>query len=469
MKKHPKKITIKKLFKKEKSDRTAKDEHKDNAPAEKGKRLFHVLRGMHDNLPKEEKYWKRIYQNALDAATHFQFARVDTPVLEEASLFVRSIGRGTDVVDKEMYVFEDRDGTKVCLRPEMTAGVARAYIANGMWNLPQPVKLWYFGPMFRHDRPQAGRYRQFNQIGFENFGPNDPSADAELILIAYNLVKDLGLPAEVKINSIGTTEERLRYKQELTNYYRTKRAYLCEDCKNRLNRNPLRLLDCKQPQCQGVKETAPQIVDYLESESKNHFMRVLEFLDELGLPYQLDHTLVRGLDYYTNTVFEIYPTFLDNNGAQSALGGGGRYNLLIQQMGGRETPAAGFSLGVERLVSAWKQYNEQNSLQIPKEPVDIFIAQLGEDARRTALKLINELRGSSIKIAFNFFKTSLKNQLELADNLKVAHTVIIGQKEVQDKTVIIRDMESGIQEVVDIKKLPHILKKKLGKNLTETK
>lgn len=469
MKKNIRKTIPKKTFKKEIKKTRTPEESKEGASTEKNKRLFHALRGMHDSLPKEDKYWRRIFQNTQELADHFQFARIDTPVLEEASLFVRTIGRGTDVVDKEMYVFEDRDGTKVCLRPEMTAGVARAYIANGMWNMPQPVKLWYWGPMFRHDRPQAGRYRQFNQVGFENLGSHDPAVDAELILIAYNLVKDLGLPVEIKINSIGTVEERVRYKQELTNYYRSKRAYLCDDCKNRLSKNPLRLLDCKQPQCQGVKETAPQIIDYLETESKNHFMRVLEFLDVLAVPYQLDHTLVRGLDYYTHTVFELYPTFLDNSGAQSALGGGGRYNLLVQQMGGRETPAAGFSLGLERLVFAWKQYNEQNNIQITKEPVEIFVAQLGEDARRATLKLINELRGSGIRLAFNFFKTSLKSQLELADNLKTIYTIIIGQKEVQDSTAIIRDMESGNQEVVDAKKLIAILKKKLAKNLTETK
>ena len=455
MKKIIKKVVVKKVAK-------ASPAKEKDGGAEKNKRAYGLLRGMHDILPKDEKYWKPMYKAASDLAEHFQFNRIETPILEEVGVFVRSIGKGTDVVDKEMYTFEDKDATKVCLRPEMTASVVRAYIMHGFLNMPQPTKLWYWAPMFRHDRPQAGRYRQFHQVGFETFGTNDPSFDAELILVAFDFFKDLGLPVEIKINSIGTPAERANYKNELVNYYRSKRSYLCEECRQRIVKNPMRLLDCKEAGCQTVKEDAPQIINWLGAESKNHFMKVLEYLDVLEIPYQLDHTLVRGLNYYTNTVFEIYATDAQE-GSQSALGGGGRYDLLVEEMGGKATPAAGMAIGLERVVLALKQYNDKNNQEMPKVPVDAFVAQLGEEARRVTLRVINQLRGSGIKIAFNFFKTSLKNQMELSDSMKAPFTVIVGQKEVQDGTAIIRDMESGIQEIVDQKKLVTVLKRKLGR------
>ncbi len=419
---------------------------------------------MHDILPKEERYWRKLYHVAENLGQYFQYGRIETPILEEASLFVRSVGRGTDVVDKEMYVFEDRDGTKVCLRPEGTASVTRAYIGSGMWNQMQPVKLWYWGPMFRHDRPQAGRYREFWQVGFETLGSAEPAIDAELILVAYDLYQDLGLPVTVRLNSLGVPPERERYRDELVNYYRAKRSYICPDCKARLNRNPLRLLDCKEEQCREVKENAPQIIDYLGPESKNHFMKVLEYLDVLEIPYQLDHTLVRGLDYYTHTVFEFYITDVEG-GAQSALGGGGRYDLLAEQLGGKPTPACGFSLGLDRIITAWREHLNKTSSELPREKLEIYVAQLGEEARRMGLRLINDLRASGIKVGFNFAKGSLKGQMELADSAKVQFVLIIGQKEVQDKTVIIRDMESGIQEVADVKKVEGLVKRKLGKTV----
>ena len=428
----------------------------------RAKRGFNVVRGMRDVLPKEERFWKALYHNAEKLAEHFQFGRINTPIVEDANLFIRSIGKGTDVVDKEMYIFEDRDGSKVCLRPEATASVTRAYINGGMWNAQQPVKFWYWGPMFRHDRPQAGRYREFNQVGFETLGSNEPALDAEVILVAYNFYKDLGLPVQIHINSIGTPEERQRYKTELVNYYRTKRSYLCEDCRLRISKNPLRLLDCKAEQCQPIKEDAPQIIDWLGEESKSHFMKVLEYLDELGVPYVLQSTLVRGLDYYTHTVFEVYSD-TGEEGAQSALGGGGRYDLLAEEMGGRATPAIGVSLGIERSVTYFKESEEKGLVKVPKLESDVFLAQLGDEARRRSLQLLNDLRDSGIRISYNFSKNSLKTQLEVANSLALPYVLIIGQKEVQDGTVIIRDMESGVQETVDQKKVENILKRKLGR------
>lgn len=463
------KKTVKKNFaknsktvkvKKEKSAKTVLPEK------EKGKKVFQSMRGMHDILPREEKYWKTMYDNAAALAEYFHFGRIETPVMEEVGLFVRSLGKGTDVVDKEMYIFETTEG-KVCLRPEGTAPVVRAFANAGMWNYPQPVKLWYWEPMFRHDRPQAGRYRQFFQVGYEIIGALDPASDAELILMAYNFFKDIGFPVEIRINSIGLPEERERYKAELTNFYRAKKGYLCEECKKRLVKNPLRLLDCKEDQCQPIKDEAPQIVDWLSDSSKNYFMKVLEYLDELQVPYVLQPTLVRGLDYYTYTVFEIYPVPVagveGNETAQSALGGGGRYDLLMEEIGGRSVPAAGLAIGVDRAAAALKAYAEKNSLNIPKPRCDIFFAQLGEKAKGRALKIIDDLRKAKLRIGFNLYKNSLKNQLELANDLKVPFALILGQKEVQESTIIIRDMESGIQEIVDQKKVESIIRKKLQK------
>lgn len=432
----------------------------------KGNKTPALLRGMRDILPKEELFWKKMYHTAEDISNAYGFGWLDTPIIEDASLFIRSIGKGTDVVDKEMYLFEDKDGSKVCLRPEMTASAVRAYINHGMHTLPQPVKFWYYGPMFRHDRPQAGRYREFHQFGCETLGEKDPVADAELIVVAYNFLLDLGINATVYINSIGNLEDRQRYIVELVGYLRSKRSYLCEDCKRRLQKNPLRALDCKEEQCQPIIEEAPQIIDWLSEASKNYFMKVLEYLDELEIPYVLKPTLVRGLDYYTDTVFELYKEETEEGGAQSALGGGGRYDLLAEQMGGQSTPGCGFSLGLERVSSALRKTYEEKGKPFEEEKSKIFFAQLGEQGKRRALNLIENLRKNQITVYHNLGKTSLKGQLELANKHKVLYTLILGQKEVQDGTVIIRDMESGIQEIVDQKKLKQHLEKKLL-NLTK--
>lgn len=443
---------------------------------------YALLRGMRDLLPGQEKYWLKCSHAAEKLAKFFLFKKIETPILEEAKLFIRSVGKGTDIVEKEMYLFDDKDNNKVCLRPEMTASVSRAYIEHGMWNNPQPTKMWYFAPMFRHDRPQAGRYRQFWQFGAENFGAADPSNDAELILLAYNFFQELGLPTEVRVNSIGNPEERERYKQDLITYLRTKRGYLCEDCKQRMVKNPLRVLDCKSDSCQPVIADAPQIIDWLGEVSKNHFMSILEYLDELNVPYVLTPSLVRGLDYYNGLVFEIYAKEIapvvkpegeigvenkdkEEKGEtrQSALAGGGRYDLLIETMGGKPTPAVGFSVGVDRAISALKKYLESQGKDVEEEKMDVYLAHLGSEARRVSLRIIDGLKNSHINVGYNFFKESLKSQLEFADKMGIRFVLIIGQKEVQDNTVIIRDMESGVQEIVDQKRIEKNLLKRLGK------
>jgi histidyl-tRNA synthetase len=452
-----KKESTKKIVKKTPAKKAAKSDEK-----KKTIKAFETLRGMKDILPKDQSFWLKTRHVAEDISLAYGYGYIETPVLENAKLFVRSIGKGTDVVDKEMYVFEDRDGTKVSMRPEATAAVARAYIGHGMHTRPQPVKTWYYGPMFRHDRPQAGRYRQFHQFGCEVIGDRDPVIDAELIVVAYNFLRDLGIESIVHINSIGSKEDRQQYTVELVGYLRSKRSYLCDDCKKRINKNPLRALDCKEDGCQEVLEEAPQIIEWLSAESKDFFMKVLEYLDELQVPYVLQPKLVRGLDYYTDTVFELYVDG-EEQGSQSALGGGGRYDLLLEQLGAKEAaPGSGFSMGIERIINVLKHKESASSDKESSENnVSFFFAQLGIQARRRALRIIEDLRRGGITVGSNLSKGSLKVQLELANKMGATHTIIIGQKEVQDGTVIVRDMDSGIQEIIDHKKVEKYLSKLL--------
>jgi histidyl-tRNA synthetase len=424
-----------------------------------------VLRGFKDILPGEQKYWDRLRLKADQMSLDYGFERVDLPYLEETNLFTRSVGKETDIVDKEMFSFIDRGGENVSLRPEATAQVARAYINHGMFNLPQPVKLFYFGPMFRYDRPQSGRYRQFNQLGFEILGDMQPVLDAQIIIMSYNFLKELGLPITVQINSIGCHNCRKEYKVQLVNYYKSQKNDLCEDCKDRLTKNPMRLLDCKEEKCGAIKEDAPQIVDFLCDECKNHFVKVLEFLDELEIPYNLNAHLVRGLDYYTKTVFEIWPLADtaetaggEDKKAQSAIGGGGRYDNLVEVPGGRSTPAMGVSLGLERIILKIKELN----LPVPDKPKrDIFVAQLGESAKRKAMKLYETLRAEGIKVSECFAKDGLKNQLEVANKLGVRYALILGQKELSEGTILLRDMEAGAQETINFNKAVSAIRKRL--------
>jgi len=418
-----------------------------------------LLRGFKDILPAEQHYWQFVRETAASFAAGYGFPRIDLPILEEANLFIRSIGRQTDIVEKEMFSFIDQGEGVVVLRPEFTASVARAYINHGMVSLPQPVKFYYWGPAFRHERPQSGRQRQFHQFGFEILGDANPVIDAQVIAIINNFYQQIGLnQISIQVNSIGCPGCRAAYLQELVTYYRSKRKMLCDDCKKRLTKNSLRLLDCKKVSCQFIKNEAPQIIDWLDDDCKNHFMKVVGYLDELNISYKLNPHLVRGLDYYTRTVFEIWPTDKEE-GAQSVLGGGGRYDGLVELLGGRPTPAMGVSAGIERTISQLKQQEVKIPLPVP---VEVFLAQIGDAAKVKALILFERLRREEIKVEENFAKDSLKSQLELADKLKVKYALILGQKEVMDGTILIRDMESGVQEVVDFNKIIQELKKKLA-------
>jgi len=429
----------------------------------KGKRVktFSRLRGMRDVLFDEYKYWDVVYKKASDLARVYGFKRIETPILEKLELYERSSGKTSDIVTKEMYSFVDKNAEKVALRPEGTPGLVRAYIEHGMFNLPQPVKMFWIGPSFRHDKPQAGRYRQFTQFDLEMFGEAGPVADAQLILVAYNFFRELQVDVQVQINSIGCKDCRKGYLEKLLKHYKDKSRHpkLCLECKKRLLKNPLRLLDCKEDKCVEMRAEAPQIVDSLCEPCRDHFVKVLEYLDELGVNYSLEPFLVRGLDYYNRTVFEITTTEDDGEARQGSLGGGGRYDELVEYMGGRPTPACGFGIGIERTILKIK---EKNIAVKEDSDVDLFIAQLGELPRRRAMVLFEELRRSGFRVGQLFSKDSLKVQLEEANRLGVKFSLILGQKELSDGTILIRDMESGVQEIIDLNKVRAEMGKRLG-------
>jgi len=456
---------------------------------------FQTPTGMYDILPEEQKYFQKIYDAVEDIADFYGFQKIETPILEETELFSKGIGLATDIVGKQMYGLRTRGGDFLTLRPEGTAPVVRAYIQNGMQNLPQPVKLWYFGPFFRYERPQAGRFRQFWQFGFEVLGEESPVADSQIIQIFYNILLALKLTPHhssagksaqasstksgggliVEINSIGDSQCRPYYKKLLASYFRSREMALCLDCQRRLKENPLRVLDCKEEKCQPVKAQAPQILDHLCEECKNHFKKTLEFLDELELPYRLNPYLVRGLDYYTKTVFEIGEDSSDyiplsHSPIQQAewspgktlgsLVGGGRYDTLVKILGGRDTPGTGAAAGIERIINLMKT----KAVRFPKEiKSPIFLAQLGDLAKRKILKLVENFREAKIPIAESLGRDSLKTQLKMADKIETKYTLILGQKEALEGTIIIRDMKTGSQETVKLEKAVKEMEKRIKK------
>ena len=411
--------------------------------------MYQAPRGTSDILPGEQAYWRYVEQKAAHICQLYGYQRIDTPAFEDTRLFSRSAGEYTDIVQKEMYTFQDRGGNSLTLRPEGTPSVCRAYVQHGLHNLPQPVKLYYITPIFRYDRPQAGRYRQHHQFGYEAIGDVDPALDAEVIDMAWQFFASLGLRRfSLQINSIGCKKCRPDYLSVLTNHYAPHTRELCSDCKTRLKRNPLRLLDCKKSSCQNLASSAPQSFDYLCPECKHHFNLLKRYLGLLEIPFEVNHRLVRGLDYYTRTVFEIQP---EEERAQSTLGGGGRYDDLIEELGGKPTPALGIAIGLERIILDLKKQN----VPIPPLPgPQVFIACIGEEARAVAIKLAATLRRAGIGAIEAVGSRSLKAQLRQANTLNVPRTVIIGDEEVKTATVILRDMTTSQQKTVPLDRLP---------------
>jgi histidyl-tRNA synthetase len=419
---------------------------------------FQSLPGMHDVLPDEQKYFQKVYKSVESIANFYGFQKIETPLLEDADIFYKGTGLGTDIVEKQMYTFRTKGGDLVALRPEWTPSIARSYIEHGMHSLPQPVKLWYYGSCFRYERPQAGRYRQFRQFGFEVLGEKSSAMDSQIIQMSYDVLKEMRFKnLTIEINSIGDSECRPYFKKILANYLKSRRSSLCSDCQRRLKANPLRVLDCKEEKCQRIKADAPQIVDHLCEECHNHFKQVLEFLDEAGIPYNLNPYLVRGLDYYTKTVFEVFETGPEGKN-QDALIGGGRYDTLVKLLGGRDTPGCGVAGGVERIVNLLRTAELKPRRT---EEAKIFLAQLGSLAKKKSLKLLEEFRKAKIMVTESLSKDSLKAQLRMANKLGMKYVLIFGQKEALDGEIVVRDMDKGTQETFKLKNIVAEMKKKI--------
>ena len=407
--------------------------------------MYKAPRGTSDILPEEQGYWKHITDVAASIALLYGYRLIATPIFEDAQLFSRSAAMGTDLADKEMYIFTDPGGQQLALKAEGTAPVCRAYLEHGMFNLAQPVKLYYIMPAFRFERPQAGRYRQHYQCGFEAIGEADPIIDAEVIDLAQRFLYSLGLSDfSIGLNSIGCQTCQPLYIKSLKEYYSSYLSELCPDCKVRLDRNPLRLLDCKKEHCQKIADAAPKILDYLCTECQTHFREVQRYLVALGIPFSIKHRLVRGLDYYSRTVFELEPL---EEKAQSALGGGGRYDNLIEQLGGKPTPAVGFATGMERLIANLQK--QEVSIASCTAPV-AFIAHIGEEAKLAAIKLSARLRASGNSVAIATGSKSLKSQLRQANSLSASYAIIIGEQELSSATVVLRDMKVKEQTTIPL-------------------
>ena len=405
--------------------------------------LYKAPRGTMDILPQDQPYWRWVYGRATRLCEIYGYSRIDTPIFEEAGLFTRGVGQVTDIVQKEMYVFQDRSGETMALRPEETANVCRAYLQHGMHNLPQPVRLWYWGPIFRYDRPQSGRQRQFTHFGCEVIGESDPAVDAESIELAWRLYQELGIgDLTLYLNSIGDAVCRPGYLEALRQYYRDKLRRVCADCRVRFDKNPLRLLDCKVEGCQPVIAGAPPFTDHLCEACAQHFQQLRSYLEALAIPYAINPRLVRGLDYYTRTVFEFQPP---EEGAQNTIGGGGRYDGLIEELGGKPTPGIGFATGVERIILNLKRVGVQPPP--PPRPA-VFVVSQTAAARPAAVRLAGELRRAGVAAVLAAGDRSLKAQMRQADAAGAAYAAIIGPEELASETVVLRRMADGHQERV---------------------
>ncbi len=405
------------------------------------------IKGVKDLLPEETPRWRFIEETARRWALLYGFREIRVPIFEVTSLFARSIGASTDIVEKEMYTFQDRDGTSLTLRPEGTAGTVRAYIEHNRAADPLPQKYFYSGPMFRHERPQAGRLRQFNQFGVESFGMADPRADVEVIALLWRILSDLQLPGlTLEINNLGSATDREAYRPHLVTYLQRITDALCGNCRRRVDSNPLRVLDCKVPDCRSATEAAPRLAEMLSNEAQLYFRAVVTGLEAVGIPYYMNHRLVRGLDYYCLTTFEVTSTSL---GAQNAVGAGGRYDGLVQTLGGPPTPAVGFALGLERMALMLPE----SVLTSAQRPVSIYIAGFGTHGSPAGFSALEELRRAGILAISDFRATSLKSHLRQADRLGATFTLIIGDDEVVTGSGILRDMHTKVQRDIPLTSL----------------
>ncbi|MGE8078394.1 histidine--tRNA ligase [Peribacillus loiseleuriae] len=402
-----------------------------------------IPRGTQDLLPGTTEIWQYIEKTARDLCSRYQYKEIRTPIFEHTELFLRGVGDTTDIVQKEMYTFKDRGDRDLTLRPEGTAAVVRSYIENKMFGLPnQPVKLYYIGPMFRYERPQAGRFRQFVQFGIEALGSKDPAIDAEVLALAMGLYKELGLKKlKLVINSLGDKESRTAHRNALVDHFKPRIGEFCSDCQNRLEKNPLRILDCKKDRDHELMKTAPSILEYLNEESRTYFEKVQKHLTDIEIDFVVDPTLVRGLDYYNHTAFEIMSE-AEGFGAITTLCGGGRYNGLAEEIGGPETPGIGFALSIERLIAALQAEN----VELPIEQgIDCYLVSMGDAAKDYTVKLAYDLRNAGFTVEKDYSDRKVKAQFKSADRLEAKFVAVLGDDELENGKINVKNMATGEQ------------------------
>ena len=404
--------------------------------------IFQAPRGTYDRMPGQQRLWRRINKVLEEISESYGYERIDTPVIEDAKLFSRGVGDVTDIMEKETYTFPDRGGDLLTLRPEGTAPVCRAYIEHGMHNLPQPVRLYYFCPVFRYERPQSGRYRQHHQFGIEVLGSAEPEIDVEVIDLAWNILQRLGISdIKLKINTMGDSDSRGIYVSKLQDYLKSKIDQMPETIKERISSNPLRVLDSKDPKMFEINNKAPRSIDYINSESSEHWATLLKNLDTLSIPYEVDHKLVRGFDYYSRTVFEIVPSL---EKSQNTLIGGCRYDGLIEMLGGKPTPGIGFGMGLERVVTAIGDTASDSESDIVMK---LLVTHIGDAAKERAVLLTSRIRKAGIPAVLAPTR-GMKSQLRYATSISATHAIIIGDDELQNREVVLRDFSAHSQETI---------------------
>ncbi|OMP67578.1 histidine--tRNA ligase [Domibacillus epiphyticus] len=421
-----------------------------------------IPRGTQDILPGQSEKWQYIEAIAKDVCRRYHYKEIRTPIFEHTELFKRGVGDTTDIVQKEMYTFEDRGERSLTLRPEGTAAVVRSFVENKMFGHPdQPVKMFYTGPMFRYERPQSGRYRQFVQFGVEAIGSEDPAIDAEVIALVMDIYKSAGLKKlNLVINSLGDAESRNAHREALIAHFEPRIMEFCSDCQTRLAQNPLRILDCKKDRDHELMATAPSILDYLNEESKAYFSKVTGYLDALNISYTIDPKLVRGLDYYNHTAFEVMSE-AEGFGAITTLCGGGRYNGLVKDLGGPDSPGIGFAFSIERFIAAMEA--ERIEWQVDKG-LDCYIVALGEEAKDRSVALVHQLRTAGLSADRDYQDRKMKAQLKASDRQNARFTAILGEDELAENRITVKDMAEGSQENVTLQELANYVKTKLEAN-----
>ena len=422
-----------------------------------------AIKGTNDILPEESNKWQFVESKMLETALQFGFKEIRVPVFEHTEVFLRSVGDTTDVVQKEMYTFDDKGGRSITLRPELTAGVIRSAIEKGLVNGALPQKLCYIGGCYRYEKPQAGRLREFHQFGVECVGAASPNADAEVISLAKSVLDNIGIKnISLEINSIGCPECRKEYHKALKEYFSANADSLCDTCKDRLDRNPMRILDCKSPVCKKIAENAPVVIDFLCEDCRDHFEKVKAHLNAMGIDFKVNPKIVRGLDYYTRTVFEFVSGDI---GAQSTVCGGGRYDGLIGQMGGPKTPSLGFAMGIERLMMVLSAQNTE----LPEAPTcDLFIATLGENALLKASALCRLLRDEGYKVQTDICGRGLKAQMKYADKIGAKFTLVLGDNEVESGKAVLKNMSNSAEKEIALGEIVEELGEEIRKILFES-